>query len=93
MHDTPFEEIEKQWYINMFECVPPLRWAHPFRNYGWYMVGEPHSHDLITGEAYHYLCFCYNDRYFAGCRSTAKTDADYEAEISAFCRELDAAQN
>ena len=91
--NAPFEEIEKRWYINMFEGVPPLRWLNPFRNCGWFVAGEPHSYDPTTGEVYHYLCFCCNDRYFAGCRSIRRSIADYEAEISAFCRELDTAQN
>ena len=87
--NAPFEEIEKQWYINLFECVPPLRWSSPFMNFGWFLNGEPHSHDFETGEAYHYLCFFYNGRYFAGCRSTRRSYFDYEKEIKEFCKNID----
>lgn len=63
--------------------------ACPYQNLGWFVCGEPHQHEQNTGETYHYLCFCYKGKYYAACRSVEKTDADYEWEISAFCRELD----
>lgn len=89
--NAPFEEIEKQCYNNLLENVPPERWSRPYQNLGWFVCGEPHSHDHNTGEAYHYLCFCYNGKYYAGCRSVEKSNADYEWETSSFCRELDTA--
>lgn len=89
--NAPFEEIAEQWYNNLLEDVPPARWSRPYQNLGWFVCGEPHSHNFHTGEAYHYLCFRYNGKCYAGCRSIEKTSADYEWEISAFCRELDAA--
>ncbi len=88
--NAPFEEIAEQWYKGLLEDVPPAEWSSPYQNLGWFVCGEPHSHDFNTGEAYHYLCFCYNGKYYAGCRSREKTNADYEWEISAFCREIDA---
>lgn len=90
--NAPFEEIAGQWYNNLLENVPPERWSRPYQDPGWFICGEPHSHDFATGEAYHYLCFCYNGKYYAGSRSIEKVSADYEREISAFCLEVDEAQ-
>lgn len=41
------------------------------------------------GKAYHYLCFEYAGKYYAGCRSTGMRNGDIEREISKFCCELD----
>ena len=91
--DAAFEEISEQWYTHLLNCVPPERWAHPGRNLGWFICGEPHSYNPDKKQSYAYLCFRYNGRYYAGNRSVGKPSADYEWEISAFCRELDTAQN
>ena len=87
--NAPFEEISEEWYNGLFrlEDVPPYKLSHPYQNLGWFICGEPYSRDFNTGEAYHDLCFCYNGKYYAGCR---KLTVDVEREISAFCREIDA---
>nr|DAJ19411.1 MAG TPA: Protein of unknown function (DUF1419) [Siphoviridae sp. ctBxQ4] len=87
--NAPFEEIGKDWYVHLLECVPPERWCNPYRDGGWFFTGEPHSHDRDTGEAYHYLCFEYAGRYYAGCRSIEIRNGDIEREISKFCFNLD----
>lgn len=87
--NAQFEEIDKDCYVHLLECVPPERWCSPYREGGWFFTGEPHSHDWNTGEAYHYLCFEYAGKYYAGCRSIEMRNGDIEREISKFCRELD----
>lgn len=76
--NAPFEEIGKDWYVHLLECVPPERWCNPYREGGWFFTGEPHSHDWDTGEAYHYLCFEYAGKYYAGCRSIEMRNDDIE---------------
>lgn len=85
--NAPFEEITKEWYNHLFECVPPYKFRAPYQNLGWFICGEPYSHDFNTGEAYHYLCFCYNGKYYAGCR---KVTTDVKKEISNFCMKISA---
>lgn len=86
--NAPFEEIDKDWYTQLLEGVPPERWSSPYEEGGWFIMGEPHSHDWDTGEAYHYLCFNYSGRYFAGCRSLGMTTNGIVNEIDSFCRKL-----
>lgn len=91
--NEPFEEIGKDWYIQFLEGVPPERWCNPYRDGGWFFMGEAHTHDWDTGEAYHYLCFMYAGKYYAGCRSIEMKTDDIEREISKFCCNLDMGLN
>ena len=52
---TPFREITREDYYNLFECVPPARMG---RN--WFFVGEAYFGDLYP------FCFTSDGRYFKG---------------------------
>lgn len=52
---TPFREITREDYCNLFECVPPARMG---RN--WFFVGEAYFGDLYP------FCFTSDGRYFKG---------------------------
>ena len=51
-------------------------------------MGEPYTHDWDTGEAYHYLCFKYDGKYYAGLRSIEMKQIDIVQEILKFCQNL-----
>ncbi len=86
--NKPFEEIGVEWYVQFLECVPPERWCNPYQEYGWFFMGEPYTHDWDTGEAYHYLCFKYDGKYYAGLRSIEMKQIDIVQEILKFCQNL-----
>lgn len=90
--NAPFEEIGKDWYMQYLECVPPIRLSSPYRNGGWFFMGEAYTHDWGTGLACHYLCFHYSGKYYAGLRRIDMSYQDIENEIGAFCRQIDAEQ-
>lgn len=39
--NAPFEEIGKDWYVHLLECVPPERWCNPYREGGWFSRANP----------------------------------------------------
>lgn len=81
--NAPFEEIPKKFYTWLFECVPPYNWSRPYIDGGWFICGEPHSNDEDLND-YHYLCFCHNGKYYAGCRRVNRSIREIEDEIRSF---------
>lgn len=57
---------------------------------GFHLFPNVYFSCLFTGRLG--ICFEGEIKYYAGCRSAEKTNAEYEREISAFCREIDAAK-
>ena len=90
--NAPFEEISKEWYSQLLNGVPPVRWNRPCCNGGWFFMGEPDSDDLDTGEEYYILCFAYDGKHYAGSRRISLSREQVEREITSFCCEQDLAK-
>lgn len=69
--DKPFEEITKERYYDMFECLPPERMGH-----NWFFLGEPYSYDLF------HFCFTVDDRYFMGLRRIGTPKEELQKDIA-----------
>lgn len=75
--DKPFEEITKERYYDMFECLPPERMG---RN--WFFLGEPYSYDLF------HFCFTVYGRYFMGLRRIGTPNEELYKDISQHVQKL-----
>lgn len=73
----PFEEISKERYYEMFECLPPER-----TGYNWFFVGEPYTYDLF------HFCFTIDDRYFCGLRRISTPKDELIDQINYHSRKL-----
>ena len=75
---TPFREITREDYCNLFECVPPARMG---RN--WFFVGEAYFGDLYP------FCFTSDGRYFKGERPVHLKDEAIWRMIGEHMKTLD----
>lgn len=75
---TPFREITREDYYNLFECVPPARMG---RN--WFFVGEAYFGDLYP------FCFTSDGHYFKGERPVHLKDEAIWSMIGEHMKTLD----
>ena len=80
-----FTEIEKSYYVQMLENVPPKRFHKPYRDGGWYIVGEAYIHDSDM-RAWHHLCFMHDGKCYWGLRPIDISEEDILKEIREFVR-------